>query len=105
MKTKHGFKTANHAGLSAGLLVCAALCSSASGVTEEEIHKQFTVRAGGSILVDVGVGGITVNTNGTGEVVVDVKRKVGRKSKAEEQKYLADYPVQITQEGDTITVH
>jgi hypothetical protein len=63
------------------------------------------VKSGGTIVVDVGVGGITVNTNGTGEVVVDVKRKVGRKSKAEEQKYLADYPVEFKQEGDTVTVH
>jgi len=105
MKMKRVSKTANYANFTAGLLLCTALCNSAFGVTEEEIHKRFAVKAGGTIVVDVSIGAITVNTNGIGEVVVDVKRKVGRKSKAEEQKYLTDYPVQITQEGDTITVH
>ena len=106
MKTKHVslIKSAKQGGFSVGLLLCVALCLRAYGVTEEEVHKQFSVKPGGTIVVDVGVGGITVDTNGTGQVVVDVKRKVGRRTKAEEQKYLTEYPVEITQDGDKVIV-
>jgi DUF4097 and DUF4098 domain-containing protein YvlB len=104
MKTKHVHLPLNLPTKTAAVIIWAAFALSAFGTTDEAIHKQFTVKSGGKIIVDVAVGSITVNTNATSEVVVDVKRKVGRKTKADEQKYLKDYPVQLTQDGETVTI-
>ncbi len=84
------------------LLPMASLTARAD--TEEQINKRFSVKPAGTIVVDVDVGGIEVGTNATSEVVVDVWRKVGRSSKAEEQKYLKDNPVTFSQDGDTVTI-
>src|SRR5262249_4481045 len=73
--------------------------------TEEQIHKQFTVHPGGKLIVDVDFGSIEVGTNANPEVAVDVSRKVMMESKAEEEAFLADRPVEISQQGDTVTVH
>jgi hypothetical protein len=76
----------------------------AMAATEEQVHKQFSVQAGGTLLVDVGFGSINVRTNGTGEVAVDVWRKIGRKNKADEEAFLRDNPVEFHQEGSTVSV-
>jgi hypothetical protein len=76
----------------------------AQAATEEQINKKFSVKPGGTIVVDVDVGGIEIGTNGTSEVVVDVWRKVGRSSKSAEEKFLKDNPVNFSQDGDTVTI-
>jgi len=76
----------------------------AKAATEEQLNKKFTVKPGGTIVVDVDVGGIEIGTNATSEVVVDVWRKVGRSSKSDEQKFLKDNPVNFSQDGDTVTI-
>jgi len=101
MKTNHAYLLSAK---SLTLVLGTAFTLSALATTEEEVHKQFIVKPGGKVVVDVAVGSITVDTNASGEVRVDVKRKVGRKSKADEQKYLKDYPIEFTQDGDTITI-
>lgn len=72
--------------------------------TEEKINKKFSVKSGGTIVVDVDVGGIDVGTNATGEVIVDVWRKVSRNSKSDEEKFLKDNPVNFSQDSDTVTI-
>ena len=72
--------------------------------TEEKVSKKFSVKTGGTIVVDVDVGGIDVGTNATGEVIVDVWRKASRSSKSDEEKFLKDNPVTFSQKGDTVTV-
>jgi len=76
----------------------------AQAATEEQINKKFSVKPGGTLVVDVDVGGIEVGTNATSEVVVDVWRKVSRNSKSAEQTFLKDNPVNFSQNGDTITI-
>lgn len=72
--------------------------------TEDHHNRRFNVQPGGRLLVDVDFGSIEVTTNGMSEVEVDVVRKVTRSSKEEEEAFLADRPVMVSQEGDTITV-
>src|SRR5882724_9147328 len=84
-----------------GLIV---LPLAATGATEEQINKKFSVKPGGTIVVDVDFGGIEVGTNGTSEVLVDVWRKVGRNSKSAEETFLKDNPVKFSQDGDTVTI-
>jgi hypothetical protein len=90
--------------------VLVALCGSmvlpvtARAATEEQINKKFSVKPGGTVIVDIDFGGIDVGTNATSEVIVDVWRKVGRSSKSAEEKFLKDNPVNFSQEGDTVTI-
>jgi hypothetical protein len=76
----------------------------AQAVTEEKLHKNFSAQPGGTLAVEVDFGSVDVSTNGTGEVVVDVYRKIGRSKKADEEAFLQDNPVEITQDGNTVTI-
>src|SRR5437588_3040944 len=79
--------------------------SSALALTEESIHKDFTVKPGGQVVVDVEWGAILVSTNNKSAVTVDVQRKVGRSTEKEELAYINANPVEFSQSGDTITIH
>jgi DUF4097 and DUF4098 domain-containing protein YvlB len=82
------------------LVSCAAFAA-----TEEQINKTFPVASGGTLVVDVDPGSIDVATNAApGVVAVDVWRKVTRKNKDAEEKFLRENPVQFLPEGNTLTV-
>lgn len=87
------------------LLTSLAAAAALNAATEEKINKSFTVAPGGKLVVDVDFGAIEVSSSPNSEVSVDVYRKVGLKSEDAEKKFLADRPVTISQEGDTVTVH
>ena len=89
--------------LSPVLLLASALAVCAE--TEEKITKKFTVQPGGTVVVDVDLGSIDVSTSDAKEVVVDVVRRVSRASQAEEEEFLANRPLTITPEGNTVTIH
>jgi len=77
----------------------------ALAATEEQINKTFQIAPGGSLVVDVDTGSIDVNTNAApGGVAVDVWRKVTRKNKDAEERFLRENPVQFLPEGNTLTV-
>jgi DUF4097 and DUF4098 domain-containing protein YvlB len=86
------------------LILLLATCFLTHAATEEHISKRFTVTAGGTLVVNVDFGSIDVSTNDTSEVVVDVLRKVTRATKDEEEAFLADRPVEFSQEGNTLTI-
>lgn len=88
--------------LSPILLLATALIVRAE--SEEKVVKQFPVQPGGTVVVDVDFGSIDVNTHDDNEVVVDVVRRVSRGSQAEEEQFLADRPVTITPDGNTVTI-
>lgn len=85
------------------LLLTTALAVSAQ--TEERIDKRFAMPANGQLVVDVGHGAIEVATHPANEVVVSAVRKITRRTKAEEENFLREHPVTITQEGTTLTIH
>lgn len=76
----------------------------AFAATEEQINTNFNVPPGGKLVVDVDFGSVTVTTNKASGVTVDVWRKVERKNKTEEQKFLRKYPVHFTHDSTTVTV-
>jgi len=80
-------------------------CLTVSAETEEQINKRFAVEPGGKLVVDVDFGTIDVNTNATGEVIVDILRKVTRGGRADEESFLAERPVTFSQDGNTVTIH
>ncbi len=79
-------------------------CWGALAETEEQINKQFTVEPGGMLIVEVDFGSINIRTNGSGKVKVDVWRKIGRRTKADEEKFLRENPIIFSQDGNTITI-
>src|SRR5258708_4058590 len=81
-----------------------AMSCAVQGATQEQINKKFSVHDGGKIVVDVDFGSISVSTNANSEVAVDAWRKVSRGSKGDEESYLRNNPVQIDQDGNTITI-
>jgi hypothetical protein len=85
------------------LLLLVSSCA-AFAATEEQIQKTFSLDPGGTLVVDVDFGTIEVTTNSTSEVAVDVWRKITRKNKAAEEAFLRDNPVNISQDGTTVTV-
>jgi hypothetical protein len=84
------------------LLPLTALAAVAA--SEEQLNQRFTVQPEGKLVVDVDFGSIDVTTHATGEVVVDVWRKVTRKNKADEEEFLRNHPVTFSQDGNTVTV-
>jgi hypothetical protein len=71
---------------------------------EEQFTRKFSVNSGGTLTIDVDFGSITIAGSDANEVVVDVWRKVGRRSAAEAQTFLSEHPVQITGDGSVLTV-
>ena len=86
------------------VLLCLLSSAAALAATEERLNQRFPVEAGGTVVVDVDFGSIDVSTNATSEVVVEVWRKIGRKKKADEEAFLRENPVQISQAGPTVTI-
>jgi DUF4097 and DUF4098 domain-containing protein YvlB len=89
---------------SASILLLLIGSLAAYGETEEHLDKQFTVKPGGKLIVDVDFGSIDVTTSPASTVKIEVFRKVKRGGKADEEAFLRDRPVTFSQDGDTITV-
>jgi hypothetical protein len=84
------------------LLLISAVAAPAS--TEERLSHSFSVQPGGTIILEVDFGAISISTNANNEVAVDVWRKIGRRKKADEEAYLREHPVTFTQDGNTVTI-
>ena len=74
------------------------------GATEEHLNHRFAVQPGGAVVVDIEFGNVSISTNNSSEVVVDVYRKIGRKKKADEEAFFREHPVLFTQDGNTATI-
>jgi DUF4097 and DUF4098 domain-containing protein YvlB len=79
-------------------------CVTAMADTEERLNKRFTAEPGAKLVLDVDFGSVEVTTTEKSEVTIDVYRKVKRGGKADEEAFLAERPVNISQDGNTITV-
>ena len=87
----------------AGVLVLSLALARAE--TEETLKKSFTVKPGGQLVVEVDFGAIEVTTRAGDQVSIHVVRRVSRGTKADEEAFLQDRPVTLSQEGNTVTVH
>jgi DUF4097 and DUF4098 domain-containing protein YvlB len=79
-------------------------CLTGFAATEEELHRRFPMTSAGNLIVDVDFGSIDVRTNSTGEISVDVWRSISRRSERDEEAFLRENPVTISQEGASVTV-
>ena len=85
---------------------CLLLVSSLAtlGATEEQINKRFNAQPRGTLIVEVDFGNVEIKTNATSQVTVDVWRQIGRGTKAQEETFLKENPVEFVQDGNTVTV-
>jgi hypothetical protein len=72
--------------------------------TTEDFNQTLTVKPGGRLLVEVDFGAIEINTHASDEVAIHVMRRVSRGDKADEEAFLHDCPVIVSQEGDQVNV-
>ena len=75
------------------LFLIGAVAAQAS--TEEKLHQHFAAQPGGMVVVEVDFGAIGISTHATGEVVVDVWRKIGLRTQADEAAFLRDNSVKF----------
>ncbi len=86
------------------LALLAGVSQNAFGATEENHHKEFSAKPGGTLVVEVDFGTIEVTGSDTDKAVVDVWRKVTRSKKSAEETYLKEHPVEFSANGDTISI-
>lgn len=72
--------------------------------TREQINQSFAVQPGGKLVVDVDFGSVDITTNNSGQVTVDVLRKISRRGKGDEAQFLRDHPVKLSQDGNTVSI-
>lgn len=84
------------AGLAATLPVIAA--------TEDTFHQTLAVEPGGTLTVEIPFGAIEVVGTDRNELVLEARRRVRGRSAEAEKTFLAERPVTVTQDGNTITV-
>jgi hypothetical protein len=72
--------------------------------TEEDIEKSFTLKRGGTLVVEVEFGSIDVTTHDAADGTIKVHRRVQRSDKATEEAFLQERPVTFEQDGDLLTV-
>ena len=85
-------------------LLLALSTSLAFAYSEENVHQELDVAAGGNLVVDVAFGNIEVAAGANDKVNVDAHRKIETSDEAKEKQYLAEVPITVTKEGNTVTV-
>jgi len=85
-------------------LFLAFTTSVALASSEENINQQLDVSSGGNLVVDVAFGTIEVASGANNSVSIEAHRKIETTDAAKEKEYLADVPIVITKEGNTVMI-
>ncbi len=90
--------------LSRIVLLLALGTSVAFASSEESVHQDLDIKSGGNLVVDVAFGTIDVAGAASDKVTIDAHRKIETSDEAKEKQYLAEVPIVITSENNTVTV-
>jgi DUF4097 and DUF4098 domain-containing protein YvlB len=105
MKTKLTFKQVHWISLAVLSLFAISEVQAARGaITESNLHKVFTVKPGGQLIMDVDRGPIEIVTRDTGEVEVEVERKFTKGNAAKANEVFGSHEVSFDQDGDRVEV-
>ena len=85
-------------------LLLALTISAAFAYSEENVHQELDVKSGGNLVVDVAFGTIEVAGAANDKVSIEAHRKIETSDEAKEKQYLAEVPIVITNENNTVTV-
>ena len=72
--------------------------------TEETIVENVDVTSGGNLVVDVGFGTVDVAAGTGDKVSIEARRKIDMRDEASERRFLAEAPIVINKDGNTVTV-
>ena len=86
------------------LLLLAASASSVWALAEQTSNQEFDAANGGRLIVDVDFGTIDVSAGPDGKVTVEAVRKIDCGDEAREKEYLAEAPLLVAKEGDSVVV-
>ena len=81
--------------------------SLAAAEFDSDIKKSFSVKPGGEVVLDVDSGNVEVTTGGSGEVVIEVKRRQDKRTlsgSADAEKIFQAHEVKFDQDGDQVRV-
>lgn len=85
-------------------LLLALTASTALALSEERISQTLDVISGGKLVVDVGFGTIDVASGAENQVKIEAERKIETSDEAKEKQFLADAPILISKDGNTVTI-
>src|SRR3954454_3710839 len=86
------------------LFILFLAATAAFGLSEENVSQTLDGTPGGRLIVDVDFGTIDVSAGPDDKSSVTVHRKIDADNDAQEKEYLASAPIQVSTEGNTITV-
>lgn len=84
------------------ILILSAIA--AFGASEENVNEQLDASAGGNLVVDVAFGTIDVGSGADNSVTIEAHRKIETGDPAKEKEYLAEVPIVVRKDGNTVTV-
>lgn len=85
-------------------LLLALTVSAAFALSEENLHQDLDVKAGGNLVVDVAFGTIEVTGATNDKVTIEAYRKIETGNEAKEKEYLAEVPIVVTNDSNTVSV-
>ncbi|HEV3409790.1 MAG TPA: DUF4097 family beta strand repeat-containing protein [Chthoniobacterales bacterium] len=86
------------------VLLLALTTAAAFAASEENRNEEFDVSPGGNLVVDVAFGEVEVAAGPDNKVSIQAHRKIETDDEAKEKQYLAEVPIQISKDGNTVTV-
>jgi len=91
--------------MKASLALLLLFAGVAAASTEEKITKTLAATSGGTVMVEVDFGSIEIVADaGRSDVNVDVWRKITRWNTSDEEDYIKENPVELTQDGNTVSL-
>lgn len=87
-----------------GLAVLFLAAGLAQADIESTVERQFSVQAGGKLVIDSDLGSIEVTAGASDKVALTVHQKVDAGSASAAEKYLRDLKLDFSQSGNTVTV-
>ena len=85
-------------------LFLALSVSTAFALSQENVSEELDAAPGGNLVVDVAFGTIDLSAGADDKVTIEAHRKIETTDEASEKKYLAEVPIVINKEGNTVTV-
>ncbi len=86
------------------LFLIAALAGNAAARTTDSVNQQVDIAPGGKLVVDVDFGNVDIAAGDENHADVQAERRLELEDETREREYLADAPITVTKEGNTLIV-
>jgi putative adhesin len=79
-------------------------CLLATAASEEKLSREFDVKPGGKLIVDVDFGNVNVTAGPDGKATIEASRTIDFDDEAAEKAYFSSVPLTIAAEGNSVIV-